>query len=168
RFGAGGADTRRNQRERLAERRAKLGRLLRRTHDAVEAAVAREAGEPQRLARRRVRDAGLGEGLRVEARQHRHRDEERPGKAFGSGSGSDGFAGGDEHRPAAGRVNVEHPYTEARRRGAGAGDGVRNIVELEVEEEAEAASDELAHDLRARSNDELLADLDRAAARVEP
>src|SRR6185437_11867725 len=95
-------------------------------------------------------------------------DEERPGKAFGSGSGSDGFAGGDEHRPAAGRVNVEHPYTEARRRGAGAGDGVRNVVELEVEEEAEAASDELAHDLRARSNDELLADLDRAAARVEP
>ena len=49
----------------------------------------------------------------------------------------------------AGGVDVDHPDAEPRGRGDRAGDGVRDVVELQVEEDAIAARDELLDDARA-------------------
>ena len=58
------------------------------------------------------------------------------------------LARGRQHRRAAGRMHVQHPDAEARRRGAGLRHGVRDVVELEIEEHAKAALDACAHDVR--------------------
>ena len=78
-----------------------------------------------------------------------------------------GVARGGHHGRAARRVDVEHPDAEPRRRGTGLRCGVRDVVELEVEEHAEAAADELAHESRVGGREELLADLQRALLRVQ-
>ena len=81
-----------------------------------------------------------------------------------------GRVGGGRHHPAAaGGVHVDHPRAGRDRRRDGAGDGVRDVVELQIEEHAIAAFGERAHDRRAFGGEELLADLepaDRAAQRV--
>ena len=53
------------------------------------------------------------------------------------------------HARAARRVNVDHPHAE-RRRGRHRGrDGVRDVVKLQVEEDAVAAARQRADDVRA-------------------
>ena len=80
----------------------------------------------------------------------------------------DRLARGGEHRAAAGGVNVQHPDAEPRRRGASLRDGVRDVVELEIEKDVEAALDHPAHGLGPGDDEELLADLERARRRIEP
>ena len=80
-----------------------------------------------------------------------------------------GVARRAHHRRAAGRVDVDHPDAEPRGRGDRAGDGVRDVVELQVEEHAIAAADQLFDERRAVAGEQPAADLeaaDRAAQRV--
>src|SRR3972149_1290538 len=65
------------------------------------------------------------------------------------------------------RVHVEHPYAELRRRPAGAGDGVRNVVEFQVEENIETALREFFNQRRAGGSEQLLANLEPARAGFE-
>ena len=65
------------------------------------------------------------------------------------------------------RVHVQHPDAEPRRRRARLRDGVRNVVELEIEEHVEAALDHPAHRLGSGDDEQLLADLQPAVVRIE-
>ena len=79
------------------------------------------------------------------------------------------FRGRLHHRAAAGRVHVDHPRARRHRGLHRAGDGVRDVVKLQIEEDAIALARELADHRRSRGREELLADLeaaDRSAQRV--
>ena len=65
-------------------------------------------------------------------------------------------------------MHVEHPDAEPRRCRAGLRDRIRNVVKLEIEEDAEAALDHPAHGLGSGGDEHLLADLERAGRRIEP
>jgi len=54
-------------------------------------------------------------------------------------------ARGFQHRGAAGSVNIDHPYAEARGGDACLRDGVRDVVKLEVEKDAKASPHQFAH-----------------------
>ena len=69
------------------------------------------------------------------------------------------------HRAPPPGVDVEHPDAEPRRRGAGLRDGIGNVVELEVEEDAEAALDIQRTGSGPGDDEQLLADLQRAVRR---
>ena len=64
-------------------------------------------------------------------------------------------------RARAGGVHVDEGRAQVDRRSQGAGDGVRNVVELEIEEQRHAAGDR-PHPVGPVGGEELLADLDAA------
>ena len=67
-------------------------------------------------------------------------------------------------------MDVEYRDAEAHGLAARGGDRVRDVVKLEVEEDARARSDEFAHEVGAGGCEQLRADLEharRAAQRVE-
>src|SRR5690242_17734660 len=57
-------------------------------------------------------------------------------------------------------MEVEEADAEARRLDAGAGDGVRDVVKLEIEEHVDAVAMDHAHDLGAGVEEELLPHLE--------
>src|SRR5262249_19172896 len=131
-------------------------------YDAIEPAGLRElreafgvlgrgAGEPD------LRDVRVGE-----AREDRHRDEQWRGRRRGHR-----LTRGAPQRLAAARLPAEPPRAHARSRAASARDGVGNVVELEVEEDFEAALVQALDDGRAFGDEELLADLYSAERRIE-
>jgi hypothetical protein len=69
------------------------------------------------------------------------------------------------HCRAAGRVHIEHPNAEACRRRARTGNGVGDVVKLEIQKHVESARDEVADELGAGRYEQLLADLDAAMRR---
>jgi len=75
---------------------------------------------------------------------------------LGCGLGS-GFDGGFEHLAAARGVDVEHGDAEVGGFGDGGGDGVGDVVELQVQKDFTAGGDEIADDLRAFGGEQLLA-----------
>ena len=125
------------------------------------------ACEAQRVPCRGVVDAAVGEVGVGKAGQHRHRDQQRRRAAPGASRVVDGCAGGAHHCRTPRRVHVDHPDAEPRRRRASLRDRVRNVVELEIEEDAKAALDHPAHRLRPGDDEHLLADLQRAMRRIE-
>jgi hypothetical protein len=144
---AGGPNARSDQLEARPERRPKRGSFLRRAHDAVETAVRGEAREAQHLSRRVVGDAGGLEIVIVEAREHGHGNQQRGRRCTGLRRFVDRVTRGGQHRGAARRVDIHHPDAEPGRRGTRAGDGIRNVVKLEIEKDAEATGDHRAHRL---------------------
>ena len=64
-------------------------------------------------------------------------------------------------------MNVQHRHAEAGRRGAGLCDGVRDVVELEIEEDAKSALDHPANRFRTGDDEQLLADLEPAGRGIE-
>ena len=97
-----------------------------------------------------------------EAGEDRDRDEQRRAR-----HARDRVARRAHHRFAAARVHVDHPHAQPRGRAARAGDGVGDVVELEVEEHIEAALLQLLHHRRSRGDEELLADLHAAKLGIE-
>ena len=61
---------------------------------------------------------------------------------------------------------VQHPHTQACGRGAGARDGIGDIVKLQVEKDIESAVNQLADQPRAGTREQLAADLELARAGV--
>ena len=137
---AGAADAGRDDGEPLAALRSDQRDLLRRGDDAVEAGRLRERGEPLDLTGDGAGDADLGEHRLVEAGQHRDRDDQRRRacRRCAASSSAASRAARIIVEPARG-VDVDHPDAEPRRRADRAGDGVRDVVELQVEEHAVAA-----------------------------
>ena len=162
---AGGPDAGRDQLETGAERRAQRRRFDRRADHAVEPALRGESREPAAPAAaapsctpvsRRSASTRLVSTVTAISSGARPCSSRRPS--------AHRVARGLEHRAAAAGVHVQHPDAEPRRRGAGLGDGVRNVVELEIEKDAKAALDHPAHGLRTGDDEHLLADLERAGA----
>ena len=97
-----------------------------------------------------------------------HAGEDGDGQELGcAGDGSGSLSGGFEHGRASGSVNRKQPGPEGRDRANGAGDGVRDVVELEIEEDGEAPAAQFADDGGAFCAEELEADFDPAADSVE-
>ena len=65
-------------------------------------------------------------------------------------------------------MDVEHPDAEARGSRARLRDGIRDVVELEIEKDAKSALDHPSDRLRSGDDEHFLADLERAGARIEP
>ena len=164
---ARGSNPRRDEREARPERRAQARRLDCGTDDTVEAGGRGEPGEAQRLPRRTLGHADVGEVLIAEARQHGDGDQQRSRPADRSRSRVDGGSRRSEHRGSARRVDVEHPDAEPRRGRACLRDSIRDVVELEIEEDAESPLDHPANGLRAGDDEHLLADFERAGAWIE-
>ena len=66
------------------------------------------------------------------------------------------------------RVHVHHPHAEPCGGGDGAGDGVGNVVELQIEEDAIPASDEALDDGRPVAGEQTAADLEAADGAAKP
>ena len=167
---AGRPDARRDELEPGAERRAQRRRLLTAEQTTPSRPfAARQPREPQRLLRRACRRCPC------RARSASPRLVSTV-TAISSGFGlpCSAAAASTAARAAAsigapaGRMDVQHPHAEARGRRAGLRDGVRDVVELEVEKDAKAARDHPAHRLGSGDDEHLLADLERAGRRIEP
>ncbi len=91
-------------------------------------------------------------------------DDEELGRV---GHGGGGFGSGFEHGRAASGVDGEELGADGGDGTNGAGDGVRDVVELEVEEDGAAAMAQFADDGGAFGDEELEADLEPAAEVVE-
>jgi len=103
----------------------------------------------------------------VEARQRGDADEERPRAAGLCRRRRHRVPRGLQHCAATGGVHVHHPDAESRRSGARTRDGIRNVVELEVEKDVEAAIDHPAHRLGTPGDEQFLAHLQSAIVRIE-
>ena len=82
----------------------------------------------------------------VHAGEHRDRDDEGGLRARAGRGISRGVARGLHHVCAARCVDVDHPHAERRGRGNRLRNGVGNVVELEIEEDAVSLVDEGADD----------------------
>ena len=91
-------------------------------------------------------------------------DSEKLGRV---GHGGGGFGSGFEHGGAAGGVDGEEFDAEGGDRADGSGNGVGNVVELEVKEDGEVAAAEFADDGGAFGDVELEADFEPAAETLE-
>ena len=78
------------------------------------------------------------ERLAVEACQHGHAEAEGSRDPEVAGGFDRRFGGCARHRQAPARVDVEHEDTETRRLAHRGGDGIRDVVEFEVEKDAKA------------------------------
>jgi len=121
------------------------GELVRRAHDAVEARALREHREAERgLAWRSGEPDRVNRGG-VEGRQNRHRDELRRGKARLRGGGPAPFAERLHHLGPARGMAIHDRGAGADRRGGRAAHGIRDVVELQVEENAGPGASDLSH-----------------------
>ena len=113
-------------------------------------------------------DAELArECLAIEAGQHGHGKDERPGQRERLGRFPRAVGRRAHHGPAARGVHVEHEDAEPHRFAGGSLHGIRDVVELEVEEDLAPA---LSHRLDrggADGGEELRADLEATRRAVE-
>src|SRR2546422_7482957 len=164
-------------RGRVAPRRAHAGRhdqeaapalapdardVERRGDHAVHARLAREAGQAHYLVLDLVGHADAPEVAPAEARQHRDRQDLRPPDGLAAAHARHLGVRALHHLEAARGVEIEEADAEPRRLDAGARHGVRDVVELEVEEHVHPVAVDHAHDLGARMEEELLAHLEDA------
>src|SRR5579875_2279999 len=108
--------------------------LVRTAHDAAAARIARERGEPRRVFAGAAYEPELAQVLGRQARQHGHRKDLRRANPQLVGALLRGFDRGLHHLAAAQRVHVDDARLRANDRAHRASDGVRDIVELEIEE----------------------------------
>ena len=113
-----------------------------------------EIGEAQHLIVRVTGDAGGGEIVGVEAGQHRDRD--HLGVERGGGLGI------LQHRAAAAGVDGEDRGFKRPQRLDCLGDGVGNVVQLQVEEDRQAKLRHLVHAVLPMGAEEFQAELDAA------
>ena len=129
----------------------------------------RQIGEAQHLIENRALHSSLAKHLFVHAREHGNRDDQRRFAAFPLRGLVRGIPSGLHHARAAGGVNVDHPHAERCRRRHRRGDGVRDVVKFQVEEDSCPAARQRADDVRTLGGEEPAADLqpaDNAAQRV--
>ena len=107
-------------------------------------------------------DADALQIVLIQARQHRHRQHDRPALIFLAANTLHFFHRHAHHFQTAGSVDVEHFDAEARRFDGRFGDGVGNIVKLEIEKNFAAEILNQADRLGAGVGEELLADLEHA------
>ena len=74
----------------------------------------------------------------IEAREHGHAQAQRARDREIAGRLRRRLGRGARHRQTAARMDVEHEHAVARRLADGRADGVRDVVELEIEEDAKA------------------------------
>ena len=127
--GAGGPDAGHDREELASAGVADRRQIGRRADDAVQPARLREKRQAPRDPFGMARDRQVGERPRIERRQQRHRDQALEAGAVRR------LARRLEHRAAAGGVDVDHRRAGPRGGGNGAGDGGRNVVKLQVEED---------------------------------
>src|SRR5690606_8937787 len=72
-----------------------------------------------------------------------------------------------EHSPAPGSVDVYHPYAEIDRCPYGARHGIRDIVELQIQEYLIPFPMDAAHQTRSATGKQFLADLDPTESGIE-
>ncbi len=111
---------------------------------------------------RRPSDSHVAHRFLVHARQDRHRQQPWPVGTHRLRR-ADGLRCGMEHRAATERVHVHKLHAGHRHaRQNRAGNGVRDVVEFQVKEDAGAECGYFAHRLRTRRREQLAADLEHA------
>lgn len=131
-------------------------------HKAGDAGADCGLGEMQNLIGWSALDADRLELLPVHAGENRNRQKLRRGR---DGRGS--LDGGFEHSGATGGVDCQELGAEGGDGADGTGDRVRDVVELEVEEDGEAAAAQFGDDGRTLGAEELEANLEPAANPLE-
>src|SRR5205823_1712101 len=121
-----------------------------------------EAGQAHYLVLDLVGHADAPEVAPAQARQHRDRQDLRPPDGLAAAHARHLGVRALHHLEAARGVEIEEADAEPRRLDAGARHGVRDVVELEVEEHVHPVAVDHAHDLGARMEEELLAHLEDA------
>src|SRR2546422_1048358 len=164
-------------RGRVAPRRAHPGRhdqeaapalaadardLERRGDHAVHARLACEAGQAHDLVLDLGGHADAPEVALAETRQHRDRQDLRSPDALAAADARHLGVRALHHLEAARSVEIEEADAEPRRLDAGARHGVRDVVELEIQEHVHPVAVDHAHDLGTRVEEELLPDLEDA------
>ena len=141
---------------------AESGDFFRAGDEAIDPRSGGGFGEAQDLVFRGVADADSGELKLIHAGEDSDREE--LGRVGNRGGG---FGSGFEHGRAAGGVDGEEFGAEGSDGTHSAGDGVGNVVELEVEKDGVAAMAEFANDGVAFGEVELEADLEPLAEALE-
>jgi len=137
--------------------------LFRRADEALDPAGASQAGETEDLSGRCIRDACALELDDVHAGEDGHSKQARRGRIFGRSLG-----GGAEHRFASAGVKGEQASAYIGDRADGSGDGVGDVVELQVEEDLESAVTQGLDQRVASGAVKLEADLHPATTAFEP
>jgi len=161
-IGAAGSDAGGDEGDIGREHGAERREFKRRAHQAAEAGVDGEAPEADDVVGGRGGDAGLGEALGA----HRGEDGDAEKKKVG-GVLLLGFDGPLHHLAAAGGMQREHLDRERRDGFYGLGDGVGDVVELEVEEDIETEVGDFAHAVGTAGGEHFEADLDPADGALE-
>ncbi len=159
--GAGRTDAGDDQRD-GGKRGADGGNFPGAEDQAVNAGLPGQGGKAIHLGCRRAGHADGAELFRVHAGEHC--DGQKPRRAGEAGGGG---RGGFQHGGAPGSVEGEQAGPGGRRGADGSGDGVGNVVQLEIEEDGKAAVGEGGDDGRAFGNEQLEADLEPAAGGAE-
>ena len=136
--------------------------LARRGHDAVEPGLPRHPGQVGDLILHGARDSEGLEVLLRQAREHGDAEDPRAWVAVDLAVRIHFVDHTPRHEEAAGKMNREHADAEPRRLDRGARRGVRDVVQLEIEEDLAAPVEDLAHQGRAAGGEELQADLETA------
>src|SRR5690606_24041384 len=149
---ARGADARGDERDVRADLGADGRGLLRGADEGLRARLDRQDRQPADGVGRRAGEAEGGEVRLAERRQHGHRGDLRGGGRVD---------GGADHRGPAGGVHGQVGRLEARDRAGGAAHGRRDVVQLEVQEDLDAArAPHAGDDVRPVPQVELQAHLD--------
>ena len=133
-----------------------------RAHHTIQSTPVGEPGEPHHLLRRFAGDAGVAKIPGIEAREQRHGDQQRRLR-----DPVHGLPRSFQHPPPSAGVHIDHPHSQLGGGAAGAGNGIGNIVELEVEKDLESLVLQPADDLRALVGEQLLTDFQPAVRWIE-
>src|SRR5690554_4321380 len=152
-----------HQHELFAQLGTQRFRLCSRAHHAIHATVAGQAGQPSYLLLRVDCDTRFGQVLDRHTGQHRHGDQQRT-----MGGCLHCRTGRLHHGAATGGVYVDHPHAQFTGGGDCLANRVGNVMKLQIQKHVEALARHLFHEGRTGSGEQLLADLDPAAGRIEP
>ncbi len=133
-----------------------------RADHAVEPRALGEIGKAYHLILNRFAEAEDGDIVLIEAGQQRDADDERPFLTGGLRHAVGSVDGGFEHIAPAGRVHRHHEHVKPRRGSDGAGDGVGDVVEFQVEEHRHPEAGDLRNPRRAVGGEEFKPKLHRA------
>ncbi|MNY06606.1 hypothetical protein D3C86_1393680 [compost metagenome] len=134
-----------------------------RAHQAVHPGFFRQGGQAQHLLLGLDVQADARQVFTLHAGQHGHADQQR----LGTGALIQHFTARGHHAQAAGAMHVDHPHAHFRSRLDGHRGGVRDVVELEVQEHFETLVAQGADDFRSAAGEEFFTDFDPAQLRVQ-
>lgn len=151
-----------HQHESLPEAGAQRLDLGRRANDAIEPALLGERGQALCAHVDRAREADLLELVGGVAGEHRDPDHEWPRP------GAERVPCRAQHGASAEAVHRHHPRAEPGRLPAGGGDGVGDVVKLEIEEHVETAPHKRLDEGRTRGAEKLEAHFQAAPSGRDP